>query len=167
MGSLLPVTRWNHLLRVVACLKEKGLEFKVLHAGSGPLREELEVMARGMHVESVIRFLGHRDDILSLLASPVFLVHRSDVEGLPNAALEPMPCGCAVVGADVGDVPFLIDDGKTLFIGARQDETALVNRMAILLADRELYRRMREAGRLNAEQEFSLEHLVSEACTVY
>jgi len=139
----------------------------VLHAGSGPLREELEAMARGMHVEHVIRFLGHRDDIPSLLAGPGFLVHTSEVEGLPNAALEAMPCGCAVVGTDVGDVPFLIDDGKTLSIVSRQDETALVNRMAILLADREVSRRMGEAGRLNAEQEFSLEHLVSETFTVY
>ncbi len=168
VGSLLPVTRWNRLLRVVACLKAKGLEFEVLHAGSGPLREELEAMARGMHVEHVIRFLGHRDDIPSLLAGPAFLVHTSDVEGLPNAALEAMPCGCALVGTDVADVPFLIDDGTTWFlVSRRQDAAAPVNRLAILLADRELSRRMGEAGRLKAEQEFSLEHLVSKTCTVY
>ncbi|WP_413934979.1 glycosyltransferase [Nitrospira sp. BLG_1] len=167
VGSLMPVKRWDRLLRVIACLKGKGVEFEVLHAGSGPLREELEVMARGMHVEHVIRFLGNRDDIPSLLAGAAFLVHTSDVEGLPNVVLEAMACGRAVVGTDVGDVPFLIDDGKTGFVVSRQDETALANRMATLLADRELSFRMGEAGRLKAEQEFSLERLVSETFAVY
>jgi glycosyltransferase involved in cell wall biosynthesis len=167
VGSLLPVKRWDRLLRVVARLKEKGLEFEVLHAGSGPLREELEVMARGLRVEHMVRFLGNQHDIPNLLAGAAFLVHTSDVEGLPNVVLEAMACGRAVVATDAGDVPYLIDDGKTGFVVSRQDEIALADRMAILLADRALSRRMGEAGRLKAEQEFTLERLVSETFAVY
>lgn len=167
VGSLLPVKRWDRLLRVVARLKEKGLEFEVLHAGSGPLREELEVMARELRVEHVFRFLGNRHDIPSLLAGAAFLVHTSDVEGLPNVVLETMACGRAVVATDVGDIPCLIEDGSTGFVVPREDETALANRMAILLADRDLSCRMGEAGRIKAEREFTLERLISETFAVY
>lgn len=167
VGSLLPVKRWDRLLRAAAHLGGKGIEREVLHAGSGPLREELEAMARELGVDHLIRFLGNRHDIASLLAGAAFLVHTSDVEGLPNVVLEAMACGRAVVATDVGDVPHLIDDGKTGFIVPRQDESVLVDRMATLLADRELSRRLGEAGRIKAEREFSLERLISETFAVY
>jgi glycosyltransferase involved in cell wall biosynthesis len=167
LGSLLPVKRWDRLLRAVAYLTEKGLDIEVLHAGSGPLREELEAMARGLHVEHVFRFLGNRHDIPSLLAGAAFLVHTSEVEGLPNVVLEAMACGRAVVATDAGDVPYLIDDGKTGFVVPREDEAALISRIRTLLTDRELCRRMGEAGRVKAEREFSLERLISETFAVY
>ncbi len=167
VGSLLPVKRWDRLLRVVACLKEKGVGFEVLHAGSGPLREELEIMARGLHIEHMFRFLGNRHDIPSLLAGAVFLVHTSDVEGLPNVVLEAMACGRAVVATDAGEVPYLVADGKTGFVVSRQDETALANRMATLLADRDLSCQMGKEGRLKVEREFGLERLISETFAVY
>lgn len=167
VGSLIRVKRWDRLLRVVAYLMERGIELEVLHAGSGPLRVELEAMAKTLHLGSVFRFLGNHHDIPSLLAGSAFLVHTSDVEGLPNVVLEAMACGRAVVATDAGDVPHLIDDGKTGFVVPKQDETALANRMAALLADAELSRRMGEAGRVKAEQEFSLERLISETFAVY
>ncbi len=167
VGSLLSVKRWDRLLRAVAYLTEKGIELEVHHAGSGPLREELEIMARELHIEQVFRFLGSRHDIADLLAGAAFLVHTSDVEGLPNVVLEAMACSRAVVATDAGDVSQLIDDGKTGFVVPRQDETALANRIATLLADPELSRRMGEAGRIKAEREFSLERLSSETFAVY
>jgi glycosyltransferase involved in cell wall biosynthesis len=167
VGSLLPVKRWDRLLRAVAYLTEKGIRLEVLHAGSGPLREQLEAFAKELRVEHVVRFLGNRHDIASLLAGARFLVHTSDVEGLPNVVLEAMACGRAVVATDVGDIPHLIDDGKTGFVVPRQDETGLADRMAALLADSELSRRMGEAGRIKAEREFSLKRLISETFAVY
>lgn len=167
VGSLLPVKRWDRLLRAVACLREKGLELEVLHAGSGPMREELEGMAKQLHVEHVFRFLGSRHDIPNLLAGARFLVHTSDVEGLPNVVLEAMACGRAVVATDAGDIPHLIDDGKTGFVVPRRNEPALANRLATLVADPELSRRMGEAGRIKAERDFSLERLISETFAVY
>ena len=167
VGSMLPVKRWDRLIRAVARLTEKGIGLEVLHAGSGPLREELEAMARELHVDHVIRFLGNRHDIASLLAGAAFLVHTSEIEGLPNVVLEAMATGRAVVATDAGDVPYLIDDGKTGYIVPRQNETELADRMATLLADPELSRRMGEAGRIKAERDFSLERLISETLAVY
>lgn len=167
VGSMYARKRLDRLIRVVANLTKKGVELEVLHAGSGPLREELLAMARELHVEHVIRFLGNRDDIPSLLAGAAFLLHTSDREGLPNVILEAMACGRAVVGTDAADVPYLIDNGKTGFVVPKEDEAALADRVATLLKDRELCRRMGEAGRIKAEQEFSLNRLVPETFSVY
>jgi glycosyltransferase involved in cell wall biosynthesis len=143
------------------------LKFQVLHAGSGPLRQELEAMAKELHVDHVFQFLGNRHDVADLLAGAAFLVHTSDVEGLPNVVLEAMACGRAVVATDAGEIPYLIDDGETGFVVLRGDEAALADRMATLLADRELSCKMGAAGRIKAEREFSLDRLIADTFAVY
>ncbi len=156
VGSLLPVKRWDRLLRAVAHLAGRGLELEVRHAGSGPLREELEAMARGLHVEHLFRFMGNRHDIPDLLAGAAFLVHTAENEGCPNVIMEAMACGRAVVATGAGDAPYLIDDGKTGFVVPQKEETALADHIATLLNNRELCRRMGDAGRRKAEQALGL-----------
>lgn len=167
VGSLFPVKRWDRLLRAVAYLVGKSFKFEVRHAGSGPLREELEAMARGLHVEHLVRFLGSRHDIPDLLAGAAFLVHTAENEGCPNVLMEAMACGRAVVATDAGDAPYLIDDGKTGFVVPKEDEAALADRIATLLNNRELCRGMGDAGRTKAEQVFGLDRLKSETFAAY
>jgi glycosyltransferase involved in cell wall biosynthesis len=121
-------------------------------------------MTKSLHVGHMFRFLGARHDIPALLADADFLVHTAEDEGCPNVVLEAMACGRAVVATDAGDLPSLIDNDKTGFIVPRGDESALTNRIATLLNDRELCRRMGEAGRMKAEQAFGLDRLRSETC---
>jgi glycosyltransferase involved in cell wall biosynthesis len=78
-----------------------------------------------------------------------------------------MACGRAVVATDVGDTPSLVEDRKTGFVVPRGDDAALVERMATLIADRELCHRMGQAGRLKAKHEFGLDRLVSETLAAY
>jgi glycosyltransferase involved in cell wall biosynthesis len=78
-----------------------------------------------------------------------------------------MACGRAVVATDVGDIPDLVEDGKTGFVVPRENQALLVTRMATLLTDRDLCRRMGEAGRAKAGWEFGLGRLVSETLAVY
>jgi glycosyltransferase involved in cell wall biosynthesis len=167
VGSLLPVKRWDRLLGAVLSLKQRGFDFLVRLVGDGPLREPLTQQAQALGVTDCVEFMGYRDDIPDLLAHATFLVHTSDSEGLPNAVLEAMACGRAVVATDVGDTPSLVEDQKTGFVVPRGDDAALVERMATLIADRELCRRMGEAGRLKAEREFGLDRLVSETLAAY
>lgn len=167
VGSLYPRKRWDRLIRAVAHLASNGGCPDVMHVGSGPLRGELEAMARSLHVEHVVRFLGAQHDIPALLADAAFLVHTAEDEGCPNVVLEAMACGRAVVATDAGDVPHLIDNGKTGFVVPRQDEAALPDHIAILLKDRELCRRMGEMGRTKAERVFGLDRLRSETFAAY
>ena len=51
--------------------------------------------------------------------------------------------------------------------GVHEDGTALVKYIATLLNDRELCRRMGDAGRIEAEQAFGLDRLRSETFSVY
>jgi glycosyltransferase involved in cell wall biosynthesis len=167
VGSLSPVKRWDRLLSAVSSLKRRGFDFSVRIVGAGPLREILTQQAQALNVTDCVEFTGQQDDIPGLLAQATFLVHTSDSEGCPNAVMEAMACGRAVIATGVGDTPILIEDEKTGFVVPRGDDAALVERMATLITDRELCRRMGESGRLKAEREFGLDRLVSETLAVY
>jgi glycosyltransferase involved in cell wall biosynthesis/glutathione synthase/RimK-type ligase-like ATP-grasp enzyme len=167
VGSMYPVKRWDRLIRAAALLASKGLCPEVVHVGSGPLQEELQAMTRNLHVEHLFRFLGARDDIADLLADAAFLVHTAENEGCPNVIMEAMASGRAVVATGAGDIPYLIEEGKTGFVVPKEDEALLADRIATLLEDRELCRRMGDAGRAKAEQAFGLDRLRSETFEAY
>lgn len=167
VGNMYARKRWDRLIRAVAQLASKGLCLKVVHVGAGPLREELESITRNLRVEHLFKFLGPQRNIPDLLANAAFLVHTSEDEGCPNVVMEALACGRAVVATDAGDVPYLIDNGKTGFVVPREDEVTLADRIAILGADHELCRRMGDAGRIKAEQAFGIDRLKSETFAAY
>ncbi len=167
VGSLLPGKRWDRLLRAAADLRHSGHDFLVRFVGEGPLRSSLETQSQALDLTDCVEFLGYRNDIADLLAGSHFLTHTSDREGCPNVVTEAMACGRAVVATDVGDVPFLIDDGKTGFVVGREDQATLSQRMGVLIKDIALCRRMGEAGRVKAEKEFGLDRFISETLAAY
>ena len=167
VGRLFPEKRWDRLLRCVASLVSIGLDFSVQLAGEGPLRKKLETQVRELDLEAVVQFLGLRSDVPALLKEATFLVHTADAEGSPNVVMEAMACGRAVVSTDVGDISYLVDDGKTGFVVPREDEKELTERIMILIGDYELCHRMGNAARTKAEQEFGLDRLASETLEVY
>jgi glycosyltransferase involved in cell wall biosynthesis len=148
-------------------LKRHGLDFSVQIAGDGPLDKALKQQAQDMKIAGCVKFLGYQNDIARLLAEATFLVHTSDSEGCPNVVMEAMACGRAVVATDVGDIPYLVEEGKTGFVVRRGDDAMLVARMAMLIGNRAVCRRMGEAARVKAEQEFGLDRLVAETLTAY
>lgn len=167
VGSLLPVKRWDRLLAAASILKTMGLEFQLAICGGGPLREDLQQRARTLEVLDRVHFMGEQNDMARIFASSCFLAHVADSEGCPNVIMEAMACGRPVVAMDAGDIPFLVEDGKTGFVVRRGDDAAFADRIARLIADRTLCLRMGEAGRAKAELEFGLNRLADETLAIY
>jgi glycosyltransferase involved in cell wall biosynthesis len=166
-GSLEPIKRWDRLVTAAAELKRRGLDFLLQIAGEGSLRLSLEQQAKNLGLSGYVEFIGHSSNVPKLLADAMFLAHTSDTEGCPNVVMEAMACGRAVVATDVGDIPDLVEDGKTGFVVRRTDEAMLVECIGKLISDRDLCRRMGKAGRAKAEREFGLDRLVGETLAAY
>ena len=73
VGSLFPVKRWDRLLVAALELKRRGLDCLVRIAGDGPLRRSLEQQAQDLGLATRIEFMGHIDDIPSVLSGATFL----------------------------------------------------------------------------------------------
>src|SRR6185436_13516173 len=77
IGSLVPLKRWDRLLRAVVALKQSGVDCLIQIAGDGQSRGLLEHQARSLGVADSVTFIGHTDDIAKFLANASFLVHTS------------------------------------------------------------------------------------------
>jgi len=168
VGSLLPVKRWDRLLKAVQKVKSVGagdVRFRI--AGDGPLRPALEKLAGDLGISRAVEFQGAIHNIPTFLRGAKFLVHTSDSEGCPNVVMEAMAAGRAVVATDAGDVPYLVEDGKTGFVVCRGDDETLVNRIGTLLANYDLCQQMGDNARAKAEQEFDLYSLVKGTLDAY
>jgi glycosyltransferase involved in cell wall biosynthesis len=167
IGRLEAVKRWDRLLKVLSVMSTRGFDFFLRLVGEGPLRKDLESLTRQLGLSRHVEFLGRRQDIPALLRESLFLIHTADAEGCPNVVLEAMAAGRAVVATDAGDVPYLVEDGKTGFVVPRGDDLRLVECIAKLISNPELSYRMGKTGRIKAEQEFGLDRLVSKTLAAY
>jgi L-malate glycosyltransferase len=167
IGYLLPIKRWDRLLDAAQKLQQKGLDFRIKIAGDGPLLAQLKNFANSSGVSDRVEFLGHVNDLSTLLAQSAFVVHTAEAEGSPNAVMEAMASGRAVVAIAAGDVPILVENGRTGFVVPSKNEAELVQRMTQLITDTSLCAEMGRAGRAKAEQEFGLDRLVRGTFEVY
>ncbi|MDG0791786.1 glycosyltransferase family 4 protein [Cohnella ginsengisoli] len=89
----------NHriLIEALARIKERVPSIKLLLAGRGTLETECKQLASALGVESMIDFLGYRDDISKLLPMCDVAVSGSLREGLPVNIMEAMACGLPIV----------------------------------------------------------------------
>jgi glycosyltransferase involved in cell wall biosynthesis len=88
------------------------------------------------------------DWMLSVLYSAAdVLVVPSLEDNLPNAVIEAMACGLAVVGFDVGGVPDLIRPGLTGLLAQARDVQALADAVRTVLSDDGLRRAMGQEAR--------------------
>lgn len=168
IGSLTLVKRWDRLLSVARELKTilgENIRFKI--AGDGPLRSALDKLANDLDVSRIVEFRGAVHDIPTFLRGAKFLVHTSQSEGCPNVVMEAMACGLPVVAMETGEIPYLVEDGKTGFVVPQDDEKTFVERVSLLLGDEELRVNMGAAAREKAERAFTLERLVSETLAAY
>ena len=167
VGSLFPVKRWDRLLKAAAEMRQRGVDFTIQIAGDGLLRRVLQQQIKDLGITHCVEFLGHRQDIPSLISQARFLVHTADSEGCPNVIMEAMACGRPVVAMNAGDIPFLVDDEKTGFVVRQGDQVSLVQRMLELLQSHSLCVQIGTAAREKAEREFGIERFTKETLEAY
>ena len=167
VGSIVPIKRWDRLVKATHELTRRGRDCHVRIIGDGPLRSALEQESRDLGVAERVTLSGSSRSIHEALSLASLLVHVSDSEGCPNAVMEAMACGRPVVAMVAGDIPDLVSEGVTGFVVPCGDDQALHDRLDSLVVDHELRARMGANARAKAEREFSLDRLVSETLDAY
>ncbi len=124
-------------------------------------------LVRRRGIEGSVRFLGSRTDVPDLLRACELFVHPSREEGFSNAVLEAMSAGLPVVAFDVGGNAEAIVHGETGLLAPARDAGALAEAIASLLGDAERRKGMGEAGRVRAEERFSIDRMVAEVEAMY
>jgi glycosyltransferase involved in cell wall biosynthesis len=120
--------------------------------------EGLRRLSAGLPVE----WLGDLDDTSPFLHGLDLFVLVAEPAGCPNASLEAMAEGLAVVATDVGGMAEQVEDGVTGRLVPRADPDALAEALVQLARDAELRRRFAAASQRRAEARFSLGRMVAD-----
>lgn len=123
---------YPNLLSAINILKEKyPLPFKLLIAGDGELRLEIEQLIDQLDLGNEVVLLGRRNDIPKLMSACDVFVLSSDYEGLPTVLIEAMACQAHVVSTDVsGAEEILKDNGEIVDVN---DPEQLAQSILLLL----------------------------------
>ena len=104
------------------------LPYKLVVIGNGPLEEELKAKAN-----KNIEFVGHKDwpEIKELVGHARFSVIPSEwYENNPLSVIEAQCLGTPVLGARIGGIPELIEEGKTGMTFASKNVSDLKEKIA-------------------------------------
>lgn len=114
----------NHKLLIEVLAKLQDDNVIGVFCGHGQEEQHLRQLAKELHVEERIRFLGYRQDVLEIYQIADIFVFPSLREGLSVAVMEAMASGLPVVCSDIRGNRDLIEDGKggTLIPGHEVEE---------------------------------------------
>jgi glycosyltransferase involved in cell wall biosynthesis len=129
----------------------------LLIVGEGEERYDLERRAVEGGLVDHVRFLGNRSDVPELLAASDAFVLSSLWEGGPLVVLEAMAAGLPVVATRVGDVPAMVEDGRSGFIVEPGDIGALAKAISKVMDLGPEGRVLGETGRKKVTESFLYE----------
>ena len=138
----------------VAALARRGLPHALVIAGGGGDASSDEVTAVQAELEGApgrLAWLGHvgDDELAGLMGGCDAFCLPSFFESFGLTALEAMACGAPVVVSDRGALPEVVGDAALV---SEPSPEALEEALERLLADADLVRRLRAAGRARAEK---------------
>lgn len=160
---LVPWKGVDALIRIVGARPN----LRLVIAGEGVLRAELEQLANTCGAGERVRFLGRvpQDQVHTHLQHADMFVLNSTYEGLPHIVLEAMSAGTPVIATNAGGTGEVVENEVTGLLVPPGDEPSLAGAIERLAADRELARRLVAQARKQLDGRFAFETMVHETET--
>lgn len=160
VARLSPEKGHFHLLDGFAAVHARHPQARLVLAGDGPSRPEIEARIAEMGLGEVVEITGWVDAprIKAELARTTAFVLPSFSEGLPVVIMEAMARGRPVISTYVAGIPELIIPGETGWLVPPSDTEALTAAMLeVAQADEITLKSMGQAGRDRAKARHSIE----------
>ncbi|NLU77435.1 glycosyltransferase family 4 protein [Micromonospora sp. HNM0581] len=166
VSRLVPRKGQDMLIRAMPLIRRRVPDAALLVVGGGPYRTTLTRLVRQTGVERDVVFTGSVPSVElpahyaagDVYAMPCRTRNRGlDVEGLGIVYLEASATGLPVVAGNSGGAPDAVRQGETGYVVDGRDPAELADRVATLLADRDLARQFGAAGRAWVEREWRWE----------
>ncbi len=155
------------LIDAMATLHAQVPEARLVIAGEGELRAELESKIIRLGLGDVVRLLGHRKDVPAIIKAANFYVSSSWSEGLGTSVLEALAAGTPVIATEAGGVNEMVLPGETGWLLPNRDPAALAAAMLEALAAPDRAAAMAVSGRAHVEAHFTVARMVAGNIAVY
>jgi glycosyltransferase involved in cell wall biosynthesis len=167
VANLLPIKGLDMLVQGWRQVQMAHPLARLLLVGEGPQRADLEDLVRASRCGHVIRLLGTREDVPSLLRAADLFALPSRYEGCSNATLEAMASGLPVLACDVGGMREIVTPNRTGWLVRPGDSDGFVHTMLAALLDRCVRQRVGTAGRDAAVKHFGIDTWVARHAALY
>lgn len=167
VGRLVWQKGYKYLIKAMPKVLERFPETRLIVVGEGPLKKELEMMARELKIDEMVIFTGAREDINEVLSCFDLFVIPSVNEGFPIVTLEAMAMSKPIIATRINGITEQIIDGKTGILVPSHHPELLTKAILQLIQDRELSEKLGMAARIAVEREFSIEKMIENTEKVY
>jgi glycosyltransferase involved in cell wall biosynthesis len=160
VGRLVAQKDYRSLLQAFAAAGRQVPEARLVIAGEGPLRRDIEAFRAELGLEGRVFLLGARTDMPAVYRALEAFVSTSRWEGLSNVLLEAMATAVPPVMTRVEGVGRVISEGKDGLIVEPGDPEGAAAALTRVLTEPGLAARLGAAAREKVQREFSLERMV-------
>jgi L-malate glycosyltransferase len=167
VGALVPHKGHRFLVEAMPRLVAEVKDAHVVIAGEGPLRKELQELAKPLWIDRRLVLAGQVDDLAGWFASAEVLAMPSLEEGLGTSVLDAMSVGVPVVASRAGGLPEMVRDGVEGLLVPPGDPKALSDALVRVLSDADLRARLSADARRRVDEAFHVDRMVDETVAVY
>ena len=167
LGVLLPDKGQEWLIRALAQVKKEFPGTKLLLAGDGPRRGQLESLARELGLKDDVIFAGFVKDVENVYAALDVFLLPSFFEALNNSLLAAMAYEIPSIAFNRGALGEIIEHEKSGLLVSGPDVAEISAAAVRILRDHELGIALGRAGRVRIEDNFSTNKMVLGMIRVY
>ncbi len=166
VSVFVPEKGQRHLLEALAMLRKSHPEARLLLAGDGRCRGELEALAKQLGQSEAVLFPGFVKDVSRVYDALDAFAFPSEFEGLGTALQSAMAAGLPSISTKRGALAEVVDHERTALV-VEPDAKEFAAAMLRVMTDLDLRKKLGEAGRREVQERFSAERMVDSTLRVY
>ena len=155
------------LIEAFAKLRREMTSCRLLLAGDGRLRAQLERQAREAGLGSAMIFAGFVPEVDSVYAAGDLFIFPSLAEGAGSSLLRAMAFGLPVLALARGGVAEIIENGRNGVLAQEASAEALAQAAARMLRDAELREGISRAARETVASRYSADRMVDDTAHIF
>ena len=172
IGRVTAIKGYEDLVRAAATVKKAIPNVTFIGVGGksktdAAYEQKILKLISSYNLQDSFKLIGYRADVLDIMFALDLLVLPSHSEAFGRVLVEAMAAGKPVIGANVGGIPEIIEDGVTGLLFPPHSPDDLAQAIIKILQDPDLAHRMGAAGRERAKIRFSPERYVAEIQKIY
>jgi glycosyltransferase involved in cell wall biosynthesis len=167
IGRLAPWKGFSDLIDLMPDLLKKNDSFRLIIAGEGDDRKNLENKIKDLEVNNEVKMTGslpHSQMPLYFKAADIFVLN-SGYEGLSHVILEAMQAGLPIIASDEGGNPELIEEGFNGFLVKYGDQGELRQAILKIWKNKDLQEKFGQNSKIKIK-DFTWENLVSQTVRI-
>jgi glycosyltransferase involved in cell wall biosynthesis len=166
VSVFVPEKGQRHLVEALPLVRALHPEVRLLLAGDGACRAELEALTKDLGLTEAVLFLGFVTEVAQVYAALDAFAFPSEFEGLGTALQAAMAAGLPCISTKRGALGEVVESERTALV-AEPNGKEFAAAMLRLIKDEGLRKNLGQAGRREVALRFSAGRMVENTILVY